>query len=59
MNAKTLSRRKMLTAGAVGAAASTLPAPAVLAQEKIRWRVQSHWTPGVEYFDTVYQELAR
>jgi len=59
MNAKTLSRRKMLTAGAVGAAASTLPAPAVLAQEKIRWRVQSHWTPGVEYYESIYSQFCR
>ena len=59
MKKTVLNRRQLLTTGALGMGASALAAPAVLAQEQITWRIQSHWTPGVEYFDSIYQEFAR
>lgn len=59
MGKNNLTRRQVMTSGALGLGASTLAAPAVLAQEQIKWRLQSHWTPGVEYYDSVYQEFGR
>ncbi|MCV2882987.1 TRAP transporter substrate-binding protein [Actibacterium sp. XHP0104] len=54
-----INRRRLLSGGALAAGATMLSAPAVLAQEQIKWRIQSHWTPGVEYYDSVYVEFAR
>lgn len=59
MNIPTINRRRVLTGGAIAAGTTVLSAPAVLAQEQIKWRIQSHWTPGVEYFDSIYAEFAR
>lgn len=36
------TRRKFMTTGAIGAAATTLAAPAVLAQAPIKWRMQTY-----------------
>ena len=41
------SRRKFLTTGALGAAAAGLSAPAVLAQETIKWRMQTYAGPAL------------
>lgn len=54
-----LNRRQLLSGAALAGGATMLFAPAVLAREQIRWRIQSHWTPGVEYFDSIYLEFAR
>lgn len=59
MTKGTINRRKLLTTGGLGLAAASLAAPPVLAAEPIRWRMQSHWTPGQEYFDTIYREFGR
>lgn len=54
-----ISRRQILSGGALAAGATVLAAPPVLAMEQIKWRIQSHWTPGVEYFDSIYAEFGR
>lgn len=54
-----VNRRQILTRGALAAGATALAAPPVLAQEQITWRMQSHWTPGIEYFDSIYAEFGR
>ncbi|WP_163851670.1 TRAP transporter substrate-binding protein [Pseudooceanicola aestuarii] len=59
MTNPVINRRRVLTGGALAAGATALSAPAVLAQEQIKWRIQSHWTPGVEYYDSIYVEFAR
>ena len=59
MGKKGPTRRQVVTTGALALGASALAAPPVLAKKQIKWRLQSHWTPGVEYFDTVYQEFGR
>ncbi len=59
MKNNKMNRRQVMTTGALGVGVTALAAPAVLAQEQITWRLQSHWTPGVEYYDTIYQEFGR
>ena len=63
-NKQTLSRRKLITTGATGLAATALAttavaAPAVLTQKQIKWRIQTHWSPGSPEYETIYQEFAR
>ncbi|MCC6304649.1 MAG: TRAP transporter substrate-binding protein DctP [Rhodobacteraceae bacterium] len=41
------TRRKFLATGALGAAATTLAAPAVLGQQAIRWRLQTYAGPAL------------
>jgi len=41
------TRRKFLATGALGAAATTLAAPAVLGQSAIRWRLQTYAGPAL------------
>lgn len=59
MTKTSINRRQILSGGALAAGATVLAAPPVLAQEQIKWRMQSHWTPGVEYFDSIYAEFGR
>ncbi|WP_264214408.1 TRAP transporter substrate-binding protein DctP [Leisingera thetidis] len=59
MTTNTIGWRQLLKGSAVAMGATALSAPAVLAQEQIKWRIQSHWTPGVEYYDSIYLEFAR
>ncbi len=59
MTGGKLSRRRLLATGGLGVAAAGLAAPPVLSSEPIRWRMQSHWTPGQWYFDSVYREFGR
>ncbi|WP_026759049.1 substrate-binding domain-containing protein [Sediminimonas qiaohouensis] len=59
MTNRKLHRRQILKGGVAAAGATVLSAPPVLAQEQIKWRIQSHWTPGIEYYDTIYVEFAR
>ncbi|MFP1643132.1 TRAP transporter substrate-binding protein [Pontitalea aquivivens] len=58
----TTTRRKFLTTGALAAGASTLAAPAVLAQSPIKWRMQTYAgaalgehvaKPAIEAFNTI------
>ncbi len=54
-----ISRRKMLkgglTAAIAGAASTILPRSArAKSGKKIKWRMQTHWPTGVEYYDTTY-----
>lgn len=57
------SRRDFLkkSVAASAGAVAAIGAPAVISStnRRFKWTIQSHWTPGVWYFDTVYREFAR
>lgn len=59
MTASNINRRRLIATGGLGVAAAGLAAPPVLAAQPIRWRIQSHWTPGQWYFESVYREFGR
>ncbi|MFW6080446.1 MAG: TRAP transporter substrate-binding protein [Desulfosalsimonas sp.] len=59
---KQFTRRNLLKTGAAAsiagaAAASTLVLPKKAGAAK-RWRMQTHWPAGAEYYETVYQKFA-
>lgn len=59
MTKQTITRRGLIKVGAPVVAASVLAAPAAIAQTKIKWRVQSLFTPGISYYDPIHGQLCR
>jgi TRAP-type mannitol/chloroaromatic compound transport system substrate-binding protein len=67
MKEQTLTRRNLITTGVTSLAATALAAttlaapaaPAVLTKKPIKWRIQTHWSPGSPEYETIYEEFAR
>lgn len=60
MSSNSISRRALLkTAVPAVAATATLAAPPVIANTKIKWRVQSLFTSGISYYDPIHGQLCR
>jgi TRAP-type mannitol/chloroaromatic compound transport system substrate-binding protein len=55
-----MKRRKFIVGGAAAAGAvATMHAPAVIAQQKYRWRMPTTWTPALDVMQGSAQRLAR
>ncbi|MGH8635238.1 MAG: ABC transporter substrate-binding protein, partial [Burkholderiales bacterium] len=55
-----MKRRKFIVgAGAAAAAAGIVHAPAVIAQQKYRWRMPTTWTPALDVMQGSAQRLAQ
>lgn len=59
---KKLTRRNFIKGGlataAVGAA-TTIASPAIAKSTKFKWRMQTHWPPGVGYYKPTYEGFAK